>query len=44
MSFDRHLRKQEIVSEILIKCDQPLYMFLANQITEFLKANISRMN
>ena len=39
MSFDRHLRKQEIVSEISIKCDQPrLCMFLANQITEFLEA------
>ena len=38
MFFDIYLKKQKIVSEILITCDQAqLVMLLTNQITEFIK-------
>ena len=38
MFFYIYLKKQEIVLEILIKCDQPhLVMLFTNQITEFIK-------
>ena len=39
MSFDRYSNKQQIVSEISIKCDQAhLGMLLLNQTKEFMKA------
>ena len=38
MYFDRYPKKQQIVSEISIKCNQAhLGMLLINQITEFMK-------
>ena len=38
MYFDRYPKKQQIVSEILIKCNQAhLGILLTNQITKFMK-------
>ena len=38
MSFDRYPKKQEVVSEISIKCDLVhLGMLVTNEITEFMK-------
>ena len=36
MSFDRYSKKQQIVSEISIKCDQA-HMLLTNEIIELMK-------
>ena len=43
MSFDRYPKKQQIVSEISIKCDQA-HLGMTNQITEFMKPKYLQNN